>query len=145
MGVFDGADKSILSPKAAFVGAVSQPPHNAKQFYAVVPPGAFAVSAGAWAEPNAMYYCCTMSGELLAVKTQHGYFQVINVLTTVPRPSSGDAPCVVDEFYAPIFRIDGRDPTQLYCIEGLGDADQFKLIYDELGFRGLVFERVWQG
>ena len=39
----------------------------------------------------------------------------------------------------------GRRPTDLFCISGVGpEGDQFKSNYETAGYRGLVFELVWQ-
>jgi hypothetical protein len=43
-----------------------------------------------------------------------------------------------------IVRI-GRQPTDLFCISGVGpEEDQFKSIYEAAMYQGLVFELVWQ-
>jgi hypothetical protein len=142
-GPFDGTSKAALFPDEMLSAKVEDPAVGERQFVSMAP-GVLVLSEKAWAGANDMYYCCTMSGELLAIKTQHGHFQAINPVDPVPQATGGDAPCDVSQFYAPIFRIAGRDPTHLFCVEGLG-ADQFKLIYEELGFTGLVFEEIWRG
>lgn len=123
-------EKPALTEEGSYLsGTVSEPPTSGKQFYAMAPhvPGVLVLPELAWAEAEEMYYCCSMCGELLAVMTPHGDFRAALFLGPI----------------AGMFRVvwtssthRGGDPTQLYCIEGIGDRDQFKLIYDELGFRG---------
>ena len=144
MGICDGSEKSDLSPMEAFVGSVGGPPTSNKQFFAIQK-GVLALPENAWAESERMYYCCTAVGELLAVETSFATFRVINALVTVPQLADGAAPCDLS-YCRPIFRIAGNDPTDLFCFDGLGvPGDQFKWIYDNEGFTGLTFERLWQG
>jgi len=44
-----------------------------------------------------------------------------------------------------LFRIEGRDPREVFCATGIDHpGDEFKHIYDDNGFRGLVFEEIWR-
>jgi hypothetical protein len=141
---FDGTSWARLSPKRAFPGRVVSSRSSNKQFYSVGL-GAFAIPEAAWIECEEMYYCCSMGNELLAIETFSGDFRLINPLDSYPKPDVGDAPCPIDRFYAPLFRITGRDPTDVHCVSGIGpEGDQFKYIYDHFQFTGLEFTEIWR-
>lgn len=142
-GLFDGRGKADLFFERPLRASLDDHPARSRQFCALAP-GVLVVPELAWVDADEMYYCCSLGSELLAIETPHGYFVGVNPLEILPRAKEGDAPCLVDQFYAPVFRILGREPTDLFCVEGLG-ADDFKRIYDESGFRGLVFEEIWRG
>ncbi len=142
-GVFDGSGKALIFEDRPLRATIAQVPLSDRQFVALAA-GVLVLPERAWENADDMYYCCSMGNELLAIKTPSGNFVGINPLEVLPQAKAGSAPCVVDQFYAPLFRIAGRDPMHLFCVEGLG-ADQFKLIYEELGFSGLLFEAIWQG
>ena len=56
-----------------------------------------------------------------------------------------NAPCIVHEFYAPIFRIAGQNPTDLFCVSGLTNPlNEFKGVYEAFGFSGLKFTEIWR-
>src|SRR4030095_10555334 len=142
---FDGTPVAGLSPKRAFLGKVDPPPPDNKQFYSVGL-GAFAIPEGVWIECEKMYYCCSMGSELLAIETSSGDFRVVNPVDFLEKPNTGDAPCPIDRFYTPLFRIKGRDPTDVFCVSGLGTpGDQFKNLYDQFAFAGLEFTEIWRG
>jgi hypothetical protein len=61
----------------------------------------------------------TGGNERLALVAGDRPFVVINPLYVLHAPADGSAPCLIDRFYAPIFRIAGRDPTELFCAAGL--------------------------
>jgi hypothetical protein len=150
MGIFDGTLKAPLSPRAAFRGAITAPP-SPTQFYTLAP-GVLVISEDAWHDQD-LYHCCFESGESLAIATEHGNFAGINVgpvwnsLCTRDVGIMSDAEwreCFPDTGTPNIVRI-GRQPTDLFCIGGVGpEGDQFKRVYEAAGCRGLVFERVWQ-
>jgi hypothetical protein len=141
---FDGTPRAQVSIDRAVSGRVVSLRGGSKQFYSVGL-GAFAIPEAAWIECEKMYYCCSMGSELIAVETPLGDFRVINPLGFLPKPDVNDAPCPIDRFYAPLFRITGRDPTDVCCVSGLGpQGDQFKSVYDRFGFTGLEFTEIWR-
>lgn len=151
MGVFDGALKGPLSPKAPFLATVTEKPSSPKQFYAFAP-GVLAIPDDAMHD-EALYYCCTLSCEMLGIKTEHGYFVGLNpdfVWGNDPRAldqmSDADWLSSFPDTGCPnIIRI-GLEPTDLFCTRGVGkvEGDDFMFIYEQGGYRGLRFELVWQ-
>jgi len=142
-GQFDGTAKAELFGREELLASAQEFPAYPRQFLAMAP-GVLVLPEAAWLDADEMYYCCSLGNELLAVKADVGDFAAINPLEVLPTPVDGEAPCVVDKFYSPVFRIAGRDPRQLFCVEGLG-TDDFKGFYDALRFRGLVFQEIWRG
>ena len=138
MGSFDGSQKAPLSPRAAFRGHVDAPPANARQFYHLAP-GVLAVPEDAWHDLD-MYYCCSESGELLAIETEFGTFRAVNPLEPIPGSLDGKAPCDLGCVGVPnLFRIEGLDPTDLYCVDGIVvEGDWFRSIYKAKGYTGLT-------
>jgi len=133
-----------FSPDESFRGHVSNL-GDWTQFYRVGT-DAFAISEEAWENCMDMYYAITENNiELLSVVADGSDFRVIH-----PRqflPPSEDPKQICDLTYAgSIFRIEGRPPQEVYCLEGLAVADdEFKHCYEKFGFTGLIFEEVWSG
>jgi len=143
-GHSDGTEKSQLSANAS-IPVISDPIRSVKQFYGMSS-GVLIIPEDAWAECEEMYYCCSMGSELLSLVSDYGSFRAINPVEFLSRPAQGDSPCLIDQFYSPLFRIKGADPSELFCVEGIGSkGDQFKYCYDKYGFAGLEFEKIWGG
>jgi hypothetical protein len=150
MGIFDGTPTAPLSPRAASRGTITAPP-SPTQFQTLAP-GILATSEDAWQDQN-RYYCCVESGESLAITTEHGHIAGINVGPVWNASDTRDVGTMSDAQWRASFsdtgtpnivRI-GRQPTDLFCISGVGpEEDQFKSIYEAAMYQGLVFELVWQ-
>lgn len=140
--IFDGAPRARLSINKEFAAR----PDSVcpwQQIYAVAP-GCFALSEEAWEECEVMYYVLSMGRELLAAGDAEYFFRIYNSLEFAPPSDDSARPFDLGSFYAPIFRLRGRDPTELYCLSGTQvPGDEFKFCYDQFGFRGFVFEEVW--
>lgn len=146
-GVFDGAEKNPLSPADGFIGELGSPPAVAKQFYRVLPEpdGVFALSSEGVVECDDMYYCLTSYTERLPIWTEHTVFEALNAPHRIDPPKGRGGQWRAHEIAPGLFRIEGRDPRHVFCATGIEVAgNEFKHIYDEHGFRGLVFEEVWR-
>jgi hypothetical protein len=146
-GVFDGAEKTPLSPADGFIGELGSPPAVAKQFYRVLPEpdGIFALSSEGVVECDDMYYCLTYYTERLPIWTEHTVLEALNAPHRIEPPKGRGGQWRAHEIAQGLFRIEGRDPRHVFCASGIEAAgDEFKHIYDEHGFRGLIFEEVWR-
>ena len=144
LGPFDGSEKAGIFTNSC-QGRVEATPVYSRQFY-ILAPGALLIPEMAFGDCEDMYYTCSMGSEILSIKTSLGNFRAINPTDTLPRPLSGDAPCVVDKFYCPLFRIEGESKEKIFCIKGLGvPGDEFKYNYDLHEFQGLEFSELWTG
>ena len=140
---FDGSSKGALSPAAPFE-VVDEVCREHRQFFQCAP-GLLVGDAKAIFECKEMYYA-TLGTEHLAMRGIHRSLVGINPLDALPSPRRGTAPCVVDKFYAPLFRIQGQNCLDLFCVEGFEvPRDEFKCVSDEFGFSGLEFEDFWVG
>jgi|GEM_PF-6772292 len=82
--------------------------------------------------------------ERLSMQADGVQFSAINFVDFLPLSVDGKAPCPVDRFIAPVFRLQSRNPTELFCISGFEvPFDEFKPVYDHFGFEGLTFEEIW--
>jgi hypothetical protein len=141
---FDGDEKGHLSPRASFRVTAAEGAFDERQFHHLAP----GVLAGPEEGLNGCedMYWATGGNERLALVAGDRPFVAINPLYFLDAPADGSSPCLVDRFYGPIFRIAGRDPTELFCAAGLAvPGDEFKHVYDQHGFRGLTFEEIWRG
>jgi len=120
------------------------PCEYSRQFYSFAP-GVLVADCAGVNEVSKMYYAM-LGNELLSMRGDRKTFIGIHPIDALPVPSQGTAPCVVDQFYAPVFRIAGQSPLDIFCVAGFGiQGDEFKHIYDTNGYRGLAFEEVWAG
>lgn len=141
--IFDGSGKAAYSPRATF-DVVEEPCLNVRQFY-LFAPGVLVCDWEAMSQCDHMYYAAEGT-ERLAMRGMHKSFSAINSLDALPKPASGTSPCIVDQFNASIFRIEGAPATDVYCVSGFEiPMDEFKNVYDAYGFSGLIFEEVWSG
>lgn len=140
---FTGEYKAELSD-LPFVGETTQGEVLPMQFYNLAP-GVLVLSEESMVLHDSMYYTCTMGTEWLSIETSAGDFRAINPVDFLPAPDFGTAPCRVDKFYTPLFRIEGKDPSEIYCVSGFEPrGDDFKYNYDRFHFRGLEFEEIWR-
>ena len=144
---FDGTDKAPLSPNQPFVGKLNRRPDSPRHF-CNPGVGALAIPSDAWAQDvDTLFYCCCMGSELLSVSTELGGFHVVNLTSFYPAVGLADwndrPPCFVSRFHCSILRIEGQPKTDLFCVSGFGDGDEFKAAYEKYGFQGLLFEEIW--
>ena len=139
---FDGEEKGRYSPRKAFP-VVAEPCDQVRQFYNFAP-GVLAGPVAGLSDCHDMLYA-TDGTERLSLLASDRPFTAVNPTELLSAPPRGTAPCSVDRFYAPVFRIRGRDPVELFCVSGFDvPLDEFKHVYDLHGFAGLVFEEVWR-
>jgi hypothetical protein len=94
--------------------------------------------------PNAMYYGLHWEMDRVYLDVAGVTFVcAIPKLTLPPDPASG-APCKTDGVYASVFRLEDRPPEEIYCSSGIKEnGDGFISLYQDDGFSGLTFDRVW--
>ena len=140
---FDGSPKAHLCPEGPFsvVAESGQP----KAFYNLAP-GVLALAEEDWAACEEMYYVTSGGNEVLALTSGTRRFRAINPTASLPPlPATGQV-YPPEGYRMPLFRIRDRNPLEVYCVgEGAGvGGDDFKRIYDDHGFMGLIFHDVWR-
>lgn len=73
---------------------------------------------------------------------------VMSPYPVVPGLSSpGGPPALMKAWPAPVFRIEGNDPAEMFCFDAgvPGQDESFVRLYNEQGWKGLVFDTVWEG
>ena len=98
------------------------------------------------------YWIATQNIEPLHLVSGKVVFNLMNIIDFMDPLRPGEpgyesgAPCRVDSFYAPIIKMKGRSPSDLYSVSGLTNPmNEFKAVYDHFGFKGLTFNEVWSG
>jgi hypothetical protein len=149
--VFDGQRKSAKWPPRGLKVKTSAPPADLFQFYQLAP-GVLVYPEQVIEACGDFYWVATQNIEPLHAVSHGAVFNLINIVDFMDPLEPGvpgydvGAPCNVASFYAPIIKIKGRPPTDMYCISGLGNPkNEFKPVYERYGFKGLVFQTVWQG
>lgn len=139
-----GESVAPLSPDEPFIGHLKRV-EAWNQFYRVGT-NAFALSEDAWEHCEPMYYAlCENSIEFPSVANRNGDFRIIHPLQFLPPSDNPSQVC--DLTYAgTIFRMQGRPPEEVFCLEGIAvPNDEIKRAYEIYGFKGLIFEEVWSG
>lgn len=96
--------------------------------------------------PNSVYYALWMATQRVDLDVDGTPFVCFIPYVILEPDRRSGAPCPVDRFYFPVFRIAGRPPSEIYCASGVIEGgDEFVHVYETDGFRGLDFELVWQG
>ncbi len=127
------------------IPVIAESASNLYQFYSL-DEGLLVLPSAAVDACEELYYSGYLGNQILKLQDRDRSFTGLNVVEFAPPDKRGVAPCRVDAFFRPVFRIVSENPSHLYCIEGLGDQSvQFKRCYDANGFEGLVFEEVWSG
>ncbi len=140
---FDG---KVMDPEQVADGlqVVAEPASNLYQFYSL-DEGILVLRSEAVEDCEDLYYTGYLGNQILTLQDSGRRFAGLNVVEFAPPDPEGKAPCQVDTFFRPVFRIASQDPAHLYCVDGLGDeAVQFKRCYEANGFVGLAFEEVWR-
>lgn len=108
-------------------------------------PGALVVRADAL-DCDDFYYVTRDGNEPLPLRCGDVWFEVINIVDSIGPPDEGSAPCAVDQYYAALFRLEGRAGSEVFCVRGVNHpANEFKSVYETHGFTGLRFVEIWSG
>ncbi len=142
MSRFQGESKAALSPEAAFEGKVRG--DYVWNEFCLFAPGALAVPEAAWERCEEMYYNLASGGsELLAVSVSGQNFWVINPTTFAPMRDGGGPQVDFEGFFSVLFRIPSSPKSEIFCMSNPeASGDDFKKVYEENGFNGLMFEEV---
>lgn len=147
--VFDGERKAERWPSGGLAVKRTKLEDDLFQFYQLAP-GALAYREELIAACDDFYWIASQHSELLQVRCGEAILNVINIIAFM-EPLQRDelgyetgTPCNVISFYAPIFKIRGRPPMDLYCLSGLTNPmNEFKPVYDHYKFKGLTFPSIW--
>lgn len=109
-------------------------------------PGVLVVEAQVVLDNENLYHSL-FGVELVELRTTARRLVVLNPTTIVPPatpPHTG--PCNLHSWNVPIFRIGGRQRTELYFVSGRDKSnDDIRSHYESNALRGLEFDVCWQG
>ncbi|HLP84653.1 MAG TPA: hypothetical protein VK157_09920 [Phycisphaerales bacterium] len=143
--LFDGRTKDYLSdlPTPQFVG------DDPCDSYVVcgLAQGAFLLDSDVFFRDLALYYGVSVGTQVVEVRSDARELVLINAINFASVPTKRGVPCSLRGLTVPLFRIRGRNPTEIYCVTERieGDRHGFKSVYEDAGLKGLNFQEVWTG
>ena len=109
-------------------------------------PGVLVVRVELLNEANGLTYCLCNDVETFGIQTAGGPLQAFHPFGRRAKGTRG--PCsLVDSYYMPAFRIEGRSPFELFTTHGFAvhPEDDLKTICERHALTGLEFEEFWRG
>lgn len=143
--LFDGRDKEHLFhlPHPQFL---NDELGDVKRVCSVAP-GVLLIDRSFFVDDWTLYYGVASGPQIVEVRSDKRWLVLINAIDFADEPLRSGVPCTLGGLRVPLFRIRGKDPTQLFCVTERmkGDRHGFKSIYEDVGLTGLVFQEIWSG